>query len=266
MVLRKQTFVWLLALAVSLVLAAMPLLPPEQAVERNRTRGRAVPAASPLAYVTSGATLAPAAAAAATPAAPSADAAAAISDVLADADQMAAAVADARRRLQAVYAQLVMVSVQDAQEKALYERAAAAGLSPDVTAAMVATARDHGVPLAVLIGVITVESNWRPNLVHRNWDGSRDYGLMQINERTLPHLAAVTGTPPDAVLDPLRNVTMGIYHLGYLKEKYGDWHHALTAYNRGEYGLQLYVQDRGTGKSEYSQRVLALAAPDSPQS
>lgn len=237
MVLRKQSFVWLLALAVSLVVAAMPLLAPEPAVAQNHTRGRAAP---------------PAGAATTRP------------DLLADADQMAAAVDDARRRLQAVYAQLVLASVQEAQEKALHERAAAAGLSPEVAAAVVATARDHGVPLAVVMGVITVESNWRPNLVHRNWDGSRDYGLMQINERTLPYLAAVTGTPPDAVLDPLHNVTMGVYHLGYLQEKYGDWHHALTAYNRGEYGLQLYVQDRGTGKSEYSQRVLALAAPDSP--
>lgn len=119
------------------------------------------------------------------------------------------------------------------------------------------TAERYGVDPALVFAVIEVESGWRADLVHSNDDGSRDWGLLQINDRTWPWLARQIGLEDPDPLDPEQNVGMGTWFLAYLGRRYGpDPHRVLTAYNRGEAGLRWYETSRGTARSEYSRAVL----------
>lgn len=116
-------------------------------------------------------------------------------------------------------------------------------------------AHESGLDPAIILQLIEVESDWDESLIHTNADGSRDYGLMQLNERTWPGAARAThGHDP---LDPDDNLRAGIYHLAWLvREQGGDMDRALTAYNRGTGGLQTWLASRGTARSPYSDAVL----------
>ncbi len=79
---------------------------------------------------------------------------------------------------------------------------------------------------ALVSAVMQVESGGNPNVPpHRNANGSIDYGLMQLNNRTFPNAANMT---------PEQNVAAGTAYINSkLKEYGGDPTLALTAYNRG---------------------------------
>ena len=119
------------------------------------------------------------------------------------------------------------------------------------------TAERYGVDPALVFAVIEVESSWNPRLVHLNSDGSRDWGLLQVNDRTWPWLAERVGLEGADPLDPRQNLEMGTWLLAYLSRRYGpDPHRILGAYNMGESGYQRYEASRGTARSEYSRAVL----------
>ncbi len=113
----------------------------------------------------------------------------------------------------------------------------------------------------MVLQVIDVESDWRADLVHMNADGSRDYGLMQLNESTWPWLAKQVGLEHADPLDAEDNLAMGTWYLAYLLRRYGSEEAALTAYNRGEQGLQWHIASRGTARSTYSEAVIGGKNP-----
>ena len=92
---------------------------------------------------------------------------------------------------------------------------------------------EHGVPYALALGVIQVESNFRPDA-----DGGECYGLMQLHTDYFP-----------AGLSPEDNIRAGVAYLGELLERYGDAGAALTAFNAGH----------DTGDRTYAEAVLAAA-------
>ena len=55
---------------------------------------------------------------------------------------------------------------------------------------------------AMIAGIATTESHLDPSAVHINIDGSRDVGLMQINERNFGWL----GLTPQTALDPCQSI------------------------------------------------------------
>ena len=55
---------------------------------------------------------------------------------------------------------------------------------------------------AMIAGIATAESHLDPSAVHINIDGSRDVGLMQINERNFGWL----GLTPQTALDPCQSI------------------------------------------------------------
>ena len=122
------------------------------------------------------------------------------------------------------------------------------------------TAERYGIDPALVFAVIEVESGWRADLVHINSDGTRDWGLMQLNDRTWPWLAERVGLRDANPLRPEDNVQMGVWLLAYLSRKYGpDPHRVLGAYNMGESGYRRYTASRGTTRSAYSTAVLRRA-------
>ena len=59
-------------------------------------------------------------------------------------------------------------------------------------------------PPRVLPSIQHIEGG-RPGLTHLNTDGSTDLGVMQVNSRWVPRVAAVLRQPEDAVHDRLRD-------------------------------------------------------------
>lgn len=112
----------------------------------------------------------------------------------------------------------------------------------------------------LVFGVIKQESGFNPDAVNHNTNGTIDRGLMQINSGTAPWLwsQVFPNEPYDykKLYDPETNLKLGIWYLNYLLEKFQNEHKALTAYNRGEGGLNSYMSRYGTAESRYSRSVL----------
>lgn len=91
-------------------------------------------------------------------------------------------------------------------------------LSPELQRVLYESCAEAGVPAALALGVIQVESGFRADAVSP--EGC--YGLMQLNPKYFPDK-----------LSPADNIREGVAHLGRLLEEYGDAAAALTAYNAG---------------------------------
>lgn len=90
-------------------------------------------------------------------------------------------------------------------------------LSPELQAVLAESCAAHGVPLELALGVIEVESCFRPDA-----DNGHDYGLMQLNREYFPEN-----------LSPADNIRAGVRFLGELLATHGDPAAALTCYNAG---------------------------------
>lgn len=93
-----------------------------------------------------------------------------------------------------------------------------------------AAAERHGVPPDLVLGVIQVESSFRPKA--RSRVGAS--GLMQLMPRTAASLARRLKRPDYQIDDPSFNIEAGTYYLAYLLDLFGDdarW--ALAGYNAG---------------------------------
>ena len=71
-------------------------------------------------------------------------------------------------------------------------------------ACMLAASLEFRLPPRVLPSIQRIEGG-RPGLAHINADGSADLGVMQVNSRWVPRVAAVLGQSQEAVRDRLRN-------------------------------------------------------------
>lgn len=95
-----------------------------------------------------------------------------------------------------------------------------------------AASRYHVDPL-LLYAIAKVESGLNPDARNINTDGSQDIGLMQINSRHLPALAAFGITERHLLQQPCTSVMVGAWILaGFIREKGYGWQ-AVGAYNAG---------------------------------
>lgn len=108
-------------------------------------------------------------------------------------------------------------------------------LSQELQEALYGACEERGVPVALALGVIEVESCFDPDAV----SSEGCLGLMQLNPRYFPA----------DKLSPADNLRTGVGWLGDLLERYGDVPAALTAYNAG----------RDTGSRAYASAVLDAA-------
>ncbi|RSK26779.1 lytic transglycosylase domain-containing protein [Bacillus sp. HMF5848] len=119
-------------------------------------------------------------------------------------------------------------------------------------------ARKYKLDENLVKAVIQLESNFESNLINVNNNGTKDRGLMQINEATAIILAEKLGFQydKDVAFDISKNLQMGMYYLSYLKKKSSDIHYVLTAYNRGPTGAKNYYERTGTYETSYSRVAL----------
>ena len=107
-------------------------------------------------------------------------------------------------------------------------------------ACMALAASLYDLPPRVLPAIHGVEGG-APGLAHLNTDGTRDLGIMQINERWIPPLVRYTGVPAARVRvrllgsDCYNIVAAAWIYRTYLDEARGDmmtaigWYHSHTA-------------------------------------
>lgn len=115
-------------------------------------------------------------------------------------------------------------------------------LSPELQAVLFDACRENGVPVALALGLIEVESGFLEDAV----SASGCVGLMQINPLYAWKMEENTG---HSYLTPEGNIRCGIWYLSGLIKQYGDIGEALTAYNAGY----------DTGYRGYANAVLAAA-------
>ncbi len=115
----------------------------------------------------------------------------------------------------------------------------------------------------VVLGVIKKESNFDPHAV----GASGERGLGQLMENTAKPVAKNLGYIYDnnKLFDTKYNLKLTITQLSYLHDLYGgDINKTLTAYNRGQQGLNEYMNERKSkydnpAMSDYSVKVLEFA-------
>lgn len=91
-------------------------------------------------------------------------------------------------------------------------------------------ARYQKVNPLILRAIAWQESHNHPDALHKNANGSTDYGLMQINSIHLPTLARY-GISSDTLMEPCKSVYIAAWHLRQKMNKYGNTWAAVGAYH-----------------------------------
>lgn len=82
----------------------------------------------------------------------------------------------------------------------------------------------------VLQAIAWQESHGNASAVHRNANGSIDYGMMQFNSVHLPVLARY-GVSAGDLMNPCANIFVAAWHLHKMMVKYGNTWTAIGAYH-----------------------------------
>jgi len=92
-----------------------------------------------------------------------------------------------------------------------------------------AAAIRHQIPVNMFEKLVTVESNWNPNALSH----AGAIGLAQL----MPETARILGVNPR---DPRQNLEGGARYLREQFRRFGNWRHALAAYNAGPGAVEKY--------------------------
>lgn len=144
-------------------------------------------------------------------------------------------------------------ALMETEEEAPSYQSDAVPLNHDTQAQVLGWCEEYGVPYSVALAVIEAESSFRPDA-----ENGSCYGYMQINSINKSWLFQEIGVTN--LEDPLQNLHSGIYMLGDLYGKYGDWHKALVCYNCGETGAYNHYFSQGLTSSGYTRHVMELEA------
>lgn len=99
----------------------------------------------------------------------------------------------------------------------------------------------------ILRAIAWQESHNRPDALHKNANGSTDYGIMQINS---VHLATLSqyGISTDTLMQPCKNVYIAAWHLRRQMNKYGNTWNAVGAYH----------SETPTLRDQYAKQIAAI--------
>ncbi|UOQ42502.1 transglycosylase SLT domain-containing protein [Halobacillus salinarum] len=121
---------------------------------------------------------------------------------------------------------------------------------------LVKEANEYQIDPNLVFELLHVESGgtFNPNLVGPETKYGRAYGMSQFMKNTAPWIAKMGGLPYEKKLlfNPYYSMKLSLVYLDFLKEKYGNWNEALTAYNRGMNGLVQYKKKNGHARSSYA--------------
>ena len=103
--------------------------------------------------------------------------------------------------------------------------------------------------------IIQVESDGVITAFNVNSNGSRDYGLMQINSCNHEWLKKELGITD--FYDIKQNIHCGVFMLADLMSRHDNLHTVLMAYNMGEKRTR-ELRSQGIYSSEYSRKVMGV--------
>ncbi|MBI2360711.1 MAG: lytic transglycosylase domain-containing protein [Deltaproteobacteria bacterium] len=127
----------------------------------------------------------------------------------------------------------------------------------DVARTILAESRKHAIDPTLVLAMIEVESSFRHRAVSRR--GAR--GLMQLR----PIVAVAFAEEAEVEIkdakksleDPVVNIRLGVFYLGYLKKIFTDLEVALTAYNWGPTRVRKHISSGKELQRSYASRVLS---------
>ncbi|WP_221565605.1 lytic transglycosylase domain-containing protein [Alkalihalobacillus sp. TS-13] len=117
-----------------------------------------------------------------------------------------------------------------------------------------------GIDPYIVYELLRVETGnqFDPKAVGPETKYGRAYGMAQFMENTAPWISKMAGLEyknKEQLFDPLYSIQLAIVYLDYLYSKYDNWDKALTAYHRGIYGMEKYIQEKGHAKSWYAEEI-----------
>lgn len=123
-------------------------------------------------------------------------------------------------------------------------------ISADLAYIIVQEAQEHGIPVRLLCTLIYAESQFCIHARSRqNANGTRDYGLMQLNSANYEHFKVVYMDERDYnILSPQANVHIGASYLADMYKIFGNWTQSLAAYNAGMYAAYCMRVPKSTVK------------------
>lgn len=112
--------------------------------------------------------------------------------------------------------------------------------------------KEKDIPYEITLAIIKTESDFNPNLIHKNSNGTVDKGLMQINS---VHLKWCKELGISDLLDPYQNVDFGTTMLSNIYNKHKSIHKTMMVYNMGTAGAERNWKV-GRGSTVYSRKVV----------
>ena len=111
--------------------------------------------------------------------------------------------------------------------------------------ALVGYCSGYDVPIYYASRLIEYESGWDAYCVNTNKNGTKDFGIMQLNSAGIKDLERWHNESiPIDVYNWEDNMRLGIKHLRYLYELTGSWWGAITAYNMGYKGYSDFIEGK----------------------
>lgn len=104
----------------------------------------------------------------------------------------------------------------------------------------------------LVLALMWRESRFQTDAINVNTNGTKDSGIMQINDVNKEWLEEQHGI--DDLLDPVQNIDAGIIMLQTFVEKYGI-HDALMAYQYGEEGMKRQIE-RGVTTNDLIKKLM----------
>lgn len=102
---------------------------------------------------------------------------------------------------------------------------------------------------------------FNPKIVGPDTIYGHAYGMAQFMKNTAPWIAEMAGVPysKKMLFNPFYSIHLSFVYLDFLYQQYGSWDKALTAYNRGMGGLEIFIEKNGHARSNYSSVILTKA-------
>jgi soluble lytic murein transglycosylase len=125
----------------------------------------------------------------------------------------------------------------------------------DVAVALIRTERRTGVDTLLLLALMEEESHYK----YRARSRRGALGLLQVRPATGREVAERNRIPwdgEDSLFEPTVNILIGGTYLSELKNRFGSWDLALTAYHQGPTKAKKAANRGRTPSSRYAARVL----------
>lgn len=92
-------------------------------------------------------------------------------------------------------------------------------------------AKKYNIPVELLIAIASIESNYNPDVINYNSNGTYDIGIMQINSNWFNKLQQRYKISQTELKNPCQNIMVGAWILSQNINKYGFTWTAIQKYN-----------------------------------